>query len=105
MYKSVEPKIFKRILEKGKYELVAQDDRNWIMESNGHPIVIPQTMKEIPEYVIETMLGPSGIDETTFFKYLLEIDPTATATLSTPAPATAPAVQTQPEQAPKTESR
>jgi hypothetical protein len=77
MYKAVTPKIFKRILERDKYELVAQDTANWIMESNGHVIVIPQTMKEIPNDVIETMLGPSGIDEAIFFKYLLEIDPAA----------------------------
>jgi len=102
MYKAVAPKTLKRILEKADYELVAQDNRNWIMENNGHPIVIPQTMKEVPEDVIETMLlGPSGIDENTFFKYLFEIEPSATV----PTPTAAPSVQPQAEPAPKTESR
>jgi len=96
MYKAVPPRTLKRILEDSKYELVAQDDANWIMESNGHVIVIPQTMKLVPEDVIETMLsGASGIDEGAFLKVLGTIE----VSTAKPQP------QQSPEQPRKSESR
>jgi hypothetical protein len=97
MYKPIPPNILKRILEKSKYALVAQDNANWIMESNGHVAVISQTMKLVPIDVIESILGPADIDETTFFKYLGEME--------VPAPATAAPPQQSSEQIAKPESR
>lgn len=89
MYKPVQPKTLKKIVEQRGYELVAEDDSNWIMESGGHVIVICQTMDRVPEDIIESMLGPSGIDEKTFFSLLAKIEPSAMESekSATPPPA------------------
>ena len=98
MYKPIPPTVLKRILEKSKYQLVAQDSSNWIMENNGHAVVISQTMRLVPEDVIESMLVPAEIDETTFFKYLGEIEvPAPTSASASAAPPQPTPTQPKPE--------
>jgi hypothetical protein len=92
MYKPIPPKTLKRLVEKCGYGCVGQNDCAWIMESNGHPIVISQTMKLVPEDIIESMLGPADISENKFFQVLKEIEPS----LAEPKEAAAAAPQSPP---------
>jgi hypothetical protein len=78
------PKTLKRVLEKCHYKMIDGDDVCWLMESNGQILVIPQTMKLVPEDVLESILGQAEISEENFAQLLAEIaaeeaGPSATA--------------------------
>ena len=51
------------------------------MENNGHPAVISQTMELIPLDMLESILGPAGIDEKAFVDLLASIEPPLAATV------------------------
>lgn len=72
--KPITPRTLKRLLEKCGYLLVAQDDCCWIMENNGHPAVISQTMDLVPLDMLETILEPAGIDEKSFVELVAAIE-------------------------------
>ena len=72
--KPVRPTTLKRVLESCGYAEVAQDECCWILESNGHPAVIPQTMALVPIDVLESILGPAGITEAAFTALVEKIE-------------------------------
>jgi len=72
--KPITPKALKRMLEKVGYRLVSADDCTWVMLNEGHPAVIPQTMAQVPEDVLQSILDPAGIDNDKFAALLAEIE-------------------------------
>jgi hypothetical protein len=76
------PTTVKRILESVGYELISTDDCCWMMLSNGHLAVIPQTMTLVPVDVLESIFEPAGIDEKSLAQLLEGKDspPTQSAT-------------------------
>jgi hypothetical protein len=75
------------MLEMCDYKLIKADDITWLMESNGHIVPIPQTMKLIPLDVLEGLLGgPTGIDEETFKALLATIEGQSSAQSASASP-------------------
>lgn len=61
-------------MERFGYKIVSQDRNCWILERDGHPIVISQTMILVPLDMLESILGPSGMDEETFKRLVAEVE-------------------------------
>jgi hypothetical protein len=91
MYNPTSPKTLKRVFEKLHYKLVASDSISWLLECNGHVIVISQTMKLVPSDVIESIAGPAEIGEEAFNELVQEIEkPIALGAAAKAAPTAAP---------------
>jgi hypothetical protein len=69
----ISPKLFKRVLEKCGYEMIDGDNVCWLMESNGQILVIPQTMRLIPEDILEDLLVQAEITEERLTQILAQI--------------------------------
>jgi hypothetical protein len=68
MYEPVSPSTLKRVVEKVGYKLFYSDALNWVMECNGHILMIPQTMALLPSDVLENLLRDTavGLNDETF---------------------------------------
>jgi len=80
--KPIPPKTLKRILELAGYKVVADDSCSWILENNGHPVVISQTMKLVPLDVMQSILEPAEITGEKFDELLAEAEKPLAASAS-----------------------
>lgn len=69
----VPPEVFKRIFEKAGYVLEAENEHTWMLISGDHPAVIPKYGRLVAIDIMESNLGPSGINDRDYFAHLEEV--------------------------------